>query len=124
MTIVNHAEIERHALPGIEHVTVASHRDGVQGLEVWVQTLEPGAVTPPHAHSCEEIVVVLAGTGVLHMNGEESQFGPNTTLIVPAKVVHQISNEDAEPMHLVAAFSRTPPDVLTPDGEPLPVPWL
>ncbi|KAI7729261.1 hypothetical protein M8C21_002200, partial [Ambrosia artemisiifolia] len=36
-------------------------------VEVWIQTFAPGTRTPIHRHSCEEVFVVLKGSGTLYI---------------------------------------------------------
>jgi oxalate decarboxylase/phosphoglucose isomerase-like protein (cupin superfamily) len=54
---------------------------------------------------------------------EVHRFGPDTTLVIPADVDHQIINTGTEPMQLLAAFSATPVPTVFPDGQPIPLPW-
>lgn len=54
---------------------------------------------------------------------ENTEFGPNTTLIIPPEVVHQIVNNGNEEMSLIAAFSSTPVRDFTPEGEEMSLPW-
>nr|AYM52945.1 hypothetical protein [Jahnella sp. MSr9139] len=123
MSVVEHAAIEPVSLPGIEHRTVAGPRDGLKSLEVWVQTLAPGAETPLHRHDCEEVVVVLAGAGRCEINGEVQVFGPGSTIIVPPNAVHRLVVTSEEEMRVVAAVGMAPVTVETPDGARLPLPW-
>ncbi|KAK9139560.1 hypothetical protein Scep_009241 [Stephania cephalantha] len=51
---------------GLSHITVAgSLLHGLKEVEVWLQTFAPGTRTPIHRHSCEEVFVVLKGSGTL-----------------------------------------------------------
>jgi mannose-6-phosphate isomerase-like protein (cupin superfamily) len=121
--IVRNEELRVHALPGIEHRTIAGHEQGVKSMEVWLQTMAPGAATPVHRHACEEVILVLSGCGEVTVEGETSSFGANSTLIVPPDVVHQIVNSGSSDLVLVAALGTAPVRVRTAAGEPLPVPW-
>jgi len=121
--IVDNSKLEILELPGIRHQTVAGHAQGVRTMEVWSQVMAPGATTPVHRHDCEEVVLVLTGSGTCTVAGRTFEFGPNTTLILEPDVVHQIVNTSNEDMHLVAALSMAPVRVTTADGEPLHVPW-
>lgn len=123
MYIVDNATIAATGLPGITHRTLASHADGLRSLSVWLQTIDPGGATPPHRHDCDEVVLVLAGQGELHVGGEVQKFGPDQTIVLPAEVDHQIVNSGDEPLRTLAAFAATPVRVLMPDGTPFPLPW-
>ncbi|CAA7388533.1 unnamed protein product [Spirodela intermedia] len=60
---------------GLSHITVAGAtlhgmkevwlREIQYMLEIWLQTFSPGSKTPIHKHSCEEVFVVLKGSGTL-----------------------------------------------------------
>lgn len=123
MPIVDHAALAAFELPGLTHRTVAGLDQGVRSMEVWVQTVAPGAATPVHRHACEEVIVVLRGSGLLTVEGEEREFTADQTIIVPPDAVHQIVNTGRDELHIVAALGMGPVRVRTADGAPLPVPW-
>ena len=123
MPIIDNTSRQVFALPGLKHQTLASRADQLEHLEVWMQTLEPGAATPVHYHECEEVVVILKGAGRLSVGDEVTEFGPGSTLTVAPKVVHQLVNSGAEEMFLIAALSETPGRVFAPDGSVMPLPW-
>jgi len=123
MPVIDNSKVQEFALPGLRHRTVGGKDVGVESMEVWLQTIEPGAATPMHRHACEEVIVVLSGSGTLTIEGETTAFGPNSTLIIPNDVVHQIVNTGVAEMHLVATLSMAPVRVRTSDGAPMPLPW-
>lgn len=123
MSVVKNSEIEKFALPGLVHQTLASRKQGAAEFEVWMQTVEPGAATPIHRHDAEEVILVLRGRGELTIEGETVKFNPDTTLIIPRNAVHQLVNTGHEELFLVAALNMNPVKVCTPDGEPIPLPW-
>ena len=92
-------------------------------MEVWLQAIAPGAATPVHRHACEEVVVILSGSGTCTVAGKTTEFGPNSTLILEPDVVHQIVNTSDVEMKLVAVFGMAPVRVLTAEGDPMPLPW-
>lgn len=120
--IANH-QLPRAALPGIEHQTLANADNGLSRLSVWRQSMAPGAATPPHRHDCEEVVLVEAGSGELHIGGKVIAFGPDSTLVIPPNADHQIFNTGADEMRTTAVFSATPVEVMLPNGEPIDLPW-
>lgn len=123
MAIIDNSTIEEFTLPGLIHQTIASQKDGLKGTEVWMQTIKPRGETPVHYHDCEEVIIILRGSGRASIGGKNTDFGPNTTLIIGPEVVHQIVNSGDEEMFLIAVFSSTPVRVYTPDGEEMSLPW-
>ncbi len=123
MYVIAHGQLDRHAIPGIQHRTVIGRALGTEAFEAWDQTVAPGAGTPPHRHDCEEAVVVLHGSGTVMVGGKSEPFAAPCTLVLPADVPHQIVNSGSEPLHIIGIFAASPAKALTPDGQPLPLPW-
>jgi ketosteroid isomerase-like protein len=88
-----------------------------------MQTLAPGGATPPHYHECEEVIVVLRGSGQFLIAGHTIDFGSGTTLVAEPKVVHQLTNTGSDEMFLIAGLSETPARVFAPDGSVMALPW-
>lgn len=123
MIVVSNASRRVYELPGLQHQTLAARIDGLNGLEVWMQTLAAGAQTPVHYHECEEVILVQSGSGRVFLADQRLEFVHGSTLVIPPKVIHQIVNDDSEPMRLVAVLSETPARVFKPDGELMDLPW-
>ncbi len=123
MHVLQHAGLEKSGIPGIEHRTLACGNQGLEHLSLWRQVLAPGSATPPHRHDCEEVVVVLHGRGRLVVDGVAHAFGPDSTLVIPTGVDHQIFCDPDGPMETIAAFSATPVQTDLPDGTPIALPW-
>jgi len=123
MPVIDNTSVKAFNLPGLNHQTFAGSEHGLKHLEVWGQVIEAGSGTPVHRHACEEAIVVLEGSGTLTINGEESRFGPNSTLIIPADAVHQIVNSGTARMVIVAALSMAPVQVRHADNQAMPLPW-
>ena len=121
--VISNPGRERAELPGIEHLTLAGSEQGLSRLSVWRQTMAPGCATPPHRHDCEEVVLVIEGSGEVHIDGNVLSFGPDSTLLLPPDVPHQIFNTGTVPLKTVAAFSATPVGTFLPGGEPMALPW-
>lgn len=123
MAILNNEQIARFQIPGISHQTLAGPEHGIRTLEMWRQTVAPGTGTPMHRHDCEEVILVVRGSGRLTVEGVEMDFGADTTLQVPRNAVHQIVNTGQEEMLLIAALGQSPVQVYTPDQQPIQLPW-
>src|SRR5688572_4102317 len=123
MLVIENRRIDKSELPGIEHQTLAGAAQKLAGLSVWRQSMAPGSATPDHQHDCEEVVLVLSGSGEVRANGSAIPFGPDTTLVLPPRVAHQIVNTGDAPLVTVAMFSATPVATFMPDGEKMELPW-
>ncbi|KAL8513513.1 hypothetical protein ACS0TY_012831 [Phlomoides rotata] len=105
---------------GLSHTTIAgSVMHGFKEVEVWLQTFAPGVRTPIHRHSCEEIFVVLKGSGTLYLASNSHKKYPgtpqefpiykNSTFHVPVNDVHQIWNSNEhEDLQFLVIISRPP----------------
>jgi len=123
MPVVNNSSLPEFNLPGLNHRTFAGPEHGMKNLEVWGQVIEPGAATPVHRHACEEAIVILEGSGTLMIEGKTTAFGPNSTLIIPPDVIHQISNTGEARMVIIAALAAAPVKVRHADDAAMPLPW-
>jgi len=123
MPVVNNETITRFDLPGLQHQTLAGPEHGMKTIEMWMQTIAPGAGTPVHRHDCEEAILILRGSGRFTVEGVDTDFGPNSTLQIPRNVIHQIVNTGTEEMFLIAALGQAPVKVCTADNQHMPLPW-
>ena len=110
-------------IPGVEHATWAGAQEGLSSLSLWHQNLAPGGCTPPHFHTCEEIVMCVAGRGEVHIGGKVHSFGAHQTVVLPANEVHQLFNVGTDTLVTTAVFPTTPVPVALPDGTALELPW-
>ncbi|KAE8701457.1 Auxin-binding protein 1 [Hibiscus syriacus] len=104
---------------GLSHITVSgSLLHGLKEVEVWLQTFAPGSRTPIHRHSCEEVFVVLKGSGTLYLASssykspgkpEEHFIFSNSTFHIPVNDVHQVWNtNEHEDLQILVIISRPP----------------
>jgi len=123
MHVNNNASVTMHNLPGLAHQTLAGCQDGLKSFEVWRQTIAPHASTPVHSHACEEVIVIMRGSGVCRFEDRELPFKADQTLIIPGDVVHQICNTGNDELHIIATLSASPVEVKTETGAPMALPW-
>lgn len=121
MILRSNDEGPQYELPGLQHRTLAGAAQGLRGVEVWEQVMTPGAQTPFHRHDCEEVIVVLSGSGRCECDGRTVDFAAPSTLIMPPDQAHQITAVTR--LHLIASLTMTPVVVQTPEGAPIPLPW-
>jgi quercetin dioxygenase-like cupin family protein len=77
---------------GIRTVPLVTSRTGSTAMLNGVTTLDPGAAVPLHIHNCEESVLVLSGTGRVHIDGVETDVKPGLTTWIPTGVPHFFRN--------------------------------
>jgi quercetin dioxygenase-like cupin family protein len=74
-----------------------------------VVELEPGALVPEHHHASEQLGMVIAGSVVFRVGGEERQLGPGATWNIPSDVPHEV-RAGPEGAVVIDVFSPTRED--------------
>jgi mannose-6-phosphate isomerase-like protein (cupin superfamily) len=64
----------------------------------------PPGRAPAHHHTYDEVVHVLAGRGVVHLDGTDTPIGPGTSLYLPPLQPHCLENTGAEPLQVLGVF--------------------
>lgn len=76
---------------------------GCRQITQFVGWIPPGKA-PFHHHEYEEGIFVLEGHGIVHVDGESCEFGPNASIYFPVGVRHCIENPGEIPIRLLGAF--------------------
>ena len=119
MPIVRRADTRAFELHGNHMTGVSTPGYGAEQVEMWWFRMDAGAATPVYVHDAEEVVVILAGSGLARLGEHEQAFGAGDTLILPKHVVHQIVCREAiEGVSALPIGSR----VCTPTGEVMDLP--
>ena len=66
--------------------------------------LIPPGRAPAHHHTYDEVVHVLAGRGVVHLDGTDTPIGPGTSIYLPPLQPHCLENTGAEPLQVLGVF--------------------
>ena len=66
--------------------------------------LIPPGRAPEHQHTYDEVVHVLAGSGVVHLAGGHTEIGPGTSIYLPPQVPHCLENTGPEPLQVLGVF--------------------
>ena len=64
----------------------------------------PPGRAPEHQHTYDEVVHVLAGRGVVHLGGEDTEIGPGTSIYLPPQQPHCLENTGTEPLRVLGVF--------------------
>jgi len=106
MHVIHHATLPRHAEGGCCRRTVAGGNLCDAPFEVQLLDIEAGGGTPAASHARACVVVVLAGSGKLVLDGGAERFQAPCTLVVPADAAHRFVNNAAAPLRLVCVQAR------------------
>jgi mannose-6-phosphate isomerase-like protein (cupin superfamily) len=66
--------------------------------------LIPPGRAPAHHHAYDEVVHVLAGQGVVHLDGTETGIGPGTSIYLPPLQPHCLENTGPDPLQVLGVF--------------------
>jgi mannose-6-phosphate isomerase-like protein (cupin superfamily) len=77
-----------------------------QGCEVATQFLGeiPAGRAPEHSHPYDELVLILEGTGVLHLNGADHPVSAGSCVHLPPRQLHCLENTVAATMRVLGVF--------------------
>jgi quercetin dioxygenase-like cupin family protein len=80
----------------------------------------PTLRAPEHFHAYDEVIYVLDGEGVMHVDGADYPLSAGSSIQLPARTVHCLENTGAGVMRIVAVFrpAGSPAAAYYPDGSP------
>jgi mannose-6-phosphate isomerase-like protein (cupin superfamily) len=78
----------------------------------------PVGRAPDHYHHYDEVVYVLQGNGMLHMDGESEAVERGTCIHFPARQVHSLENTGPGELQVLGVFrpAGSPAEAYYPDG--------
>ncbi|HEX4520969.1 MAG TPA: cupin domain-containing protein [Gaiellaceae bacterium] len=96
---------------------------GCASVTQFIGFVPPGRA-PDHFHRYDEVLMILDGTGVLHIDGSASPLRAGTCVHLPATVVHSLENAGDTELRLLGVFrpSGSPAEAYYPDGTPATYP--
>lgn len=59
---------------------------------------------PPHTHTYDEVIFILGGEGIVHIEEGGRPIGPGHSVYLPPGSVHSLENRTAEPLALLGVF--------------------
>ena len=66
--------------------------------------LIPPGRAPAHHHAYDEVVHVLAGRGVVHLDGADTVIGPGTSIYLPPLQPHCLENTGQDTLRVLGVF--------------------
>ena len=59
---------------------------------------------PEHTHTYEEVVYILGGNGIVHLDDGEHPIGAGSSVYLPPGAVHCLENRQDQPLELLGVF--------------------
>jgi mannose-6-phosphate isomerase-like protein (cupin superfamily) len=86
------------------HTLFSGGMTTTHALTCGVAMLQPGEFLLPHRHPPAEIYFVLAGQGIMHLDGKESPIKMDDAVFIPGNMIHGIRNEGPEMLRFLYVF--------------------
>jgi quercetin dioxygenase-like cupin family protein len=98
---------------------VADPESGLRSATQFVGYI-PTVRAPEHFHTYDEVIYVLDGEGVMHVDGAHHPLTVGSSIQLPARTVHCLENTGDGVMRIVAVFrpAGSPAAAYYPDGSP------
>jgi mannose-6-phosphate isomerase-like protein (cupin superfamily) len=80
----------------------------------------PVGAAPAHYHLYDEVIYVLEGDGVMHMNASQTPLRAGSCIHLPARKLHTLANSGPGVMRVLGVFrpAGSPAAAFYPDGTP------
>jgi mannose-6-phosphate isomerase-like protein (cupin superfamily) len=82
---------------------LVTHEVGCEELTQFYGIIAPGRA-PDHSHVYDEVIYVLEGEGVLHIDDSHEPVSAGTCIHLPPFLLHSLENSGDGPMKVVATF--------------------
>jgi len=98
---------------------VADPASGLRSATHFVGYIPP-VRAPEHFHAYDEVIYILDGEGVMHVDGADHPLRAGSSIQLPARTVHCLENTSDAVMRIVAVFrpAGSPAAAYYPDGTP------
>jgi quercetin dioxygenase-like cupin family protein len=121
MVITKNADAREFGQDGFAIRSLIAPSQGSKELAMWTIEAQPGATTPPHSLSREEVFLLQRGTLQASVGDTSHELSSGDALAVPPGVEFKLHNGGQEPAVLVACSSAGLQ--ATVGGESFPPPW-
>ncbi len=91
------------ASPNREFRFLVNEDAGCLDVTQFVGLIPPGRA-PMHSHPYDEVVYVVEGEGVLHLDGRDTPLGPGSCIHLPPLQEHCLENTGPTPMRVLGVF--------------------
>jgi mannose-6-phosphate isomerase-like protein (cupin superfamily) len=107
--------------PGTRVVGLAAPSRGSTEIAAWRLRLAPGAASPEHVLTAEEVFIALAGSAVADLDGVPHRVAAGDALVVPPRVPFRIATDGDVAFEAVACMRAG--GLATVDSRTFAPPW-
>ncbi|MFL5865180.1 MAG: cupin domain-containing protein [Solirubrobacteraceae bacterium] len=121
-TIIRRIDAPQFGDDGTHITGYASPSRGAASIAAWKVSLDPGAGSPVHELTHDEVFLVLSGEASFEVEGRRHRVRPGDAICVPPRTAFALSNRGSEMMTAIccmAAGGRARIGA----GDPFPIPW-
>jgi mannose-6-phosphate isomerase-like protein (cupin superfamily) len=114
----------RHSATAARQFTLGvTPASGCPSVTQFIGFVPPGRA-PDHFHRYDEVLYILEGHGVLHIDGTASALRAGSCVHLPATIVHSLENAGDLELRLLGVFrpAGSPAEAYYPDGTPATYP--
>jgi quercetin dioxygenase-like cupin family protein len=122
LTHIAAADAPRFGADGFAMIGLASPSRGCPTVSTWRLTAEPGAASPVHRLTSDEVFVALRGELAATIDGREVVVRAGDVLAIPPGVDFSLATRGDEPFEAVACMAAGG-QALVGDGAPFTPPW-
>jgi mannose-6-phosphate isomerase-like protein (cupin superfamily) len=91
------------ATPNREFRYLINQDAGCLDVTQFIGVIPPGRA-PLHSHTYDEVVYVVDGEGILHLNGRQTPLQPGSCIHLPPLREHSLENVGGAPMRVLGVF--------------------
>lgn len=122
MWVVYADQTETYDIRGVHITKMVAPSTGASEVMACYVSIEPGAVSPPHHHDHEEVLIVLSGQLRATMGSEVATLQAGDSCIIPAFTLHHVANQGKEPCELISTM-LIHTRFIREDGREVQPPW-
>ncbi len=82
---------------------LADQELGSEDVTQFLGVIDPSRA-PDHGHVYDEVIYVVEGEGMLHLDGTDTPIGPGSCIHLPPLVEHCLENHGPGPMRVLGVF--------------------
>ncbi len=122
-TVIRRSDAPEFGEGGTVITGYGSPSRGSESVTAWQVALHPGAGSPEHTLTRDEVFVVLSGEGTFEMEGRRRhRVRHGDAICVPPGVAFRLSNAGSERFAAICCMAADGQARIG-DGDPFPIPW-